>query len=113
MVVERAWKSLDLVFLFSIKDSALSSFFLWGFRGFTEASLGSQELQRFFSFCSCCGISKHSGRGGLSLGLNGSVGIKGHAVADVTGRCLSVYSLVKVTILGDAGALVSLISSAP
>ena len=34
-------KSPVFVFIFPVKDSALSPFFLQGFRGFTEASLGS------------------------------------------------------------------------
>ena len=42
---------------FSIKDSALSPFFPLGFRGFTEASLESEELQCSFYFATV-GVSQ-------------------------------------------------------
>ena len=56
-------ESLVLAFIFSITDGALSSCFLQSFWGFTEASLGSEELQRFFSFGTCWSILEHSGSG--------------------------------------------------
>ena len=46
-----------------IKDRVLSPFFLLGFRVFSEASLGPEELQRFFSLRSCGSISEHSRSG--------------------------------------------------
>ena len=63
---EHTRKSLVFAFIFSITDGALSSFLLQGFWGFTEASLGSEELQRFSSFRSCWSISEHPGSGSLS-----------------------------------------------
>lgn len=58
-------RSHVFVFMFSIKGSALSPFFLQGVRAFTEASLGTEELQRFVIFRSCGSISEHSGNGSL------------------------------------------------
>ena len=51
---------------FSIKDRALSPFFLLSFRGFTEASLEPEEPQCSFYFRNCGSISVHSGSGSLS-----------------------------------------------
>lgn len=59
-----ARKHLVFVFLFSIINSPLS-FFLQGFRSFTEACLRSEGLQRFFSFCSCESIPEDSRKGSL------------------------------------------------
>ena len=50
------WKTVFVfVFIFPIKDSALSLFSPQGLRGFTEAGLGSEGLQHFL--CSCGSIS--------------------------------------------------------
>ena len=94
---------ISFVFILSIKDSALSPFFPLVFRGFTEASLESEELQCIFVFA-VVGVSQsiQEVRGAavhlfsqlweylrasrswksISLGLSGSVGIKGRAVAE-------------------------------
>ena len=50
-------KSPLFVFIFYIKDRALSPFFPQGFRGFTEASLGLEDLQRFLAFAAV-GVSQ-------------------------------------------------------
>lgn len=63
-VVERKSSIFLFVFIFPIKDSALSSFSSQDFRGFTKAGLESKELQRFFR--SCGGISEHSESESLS-----------------------------------------------